>query len=56
MSTKLHSNENGVKKISKSPYPKKAIHETLTNGFFTVDKNWIVKYWPQSPSLQASFH
>lgn len=46
MNTKLHSNENGVKtKVSKKPYPNETIIETLTNGFFTVDQKWIVKYW-----------
>jgi PAS domain S-box-containing protein len=45
----LHSNENEVeKKGSKKHYPHKAIHETLTNGFFTVDQKWTVKYWNKS--------
>ena len=46
MNAKLHSNENGViKKVSKQRYPNMAVNETLTNGFFTVDQKWIVKYW-----------
>ena len=46
MNTKILSNENGIKKrVSKRSYPIKTINDTLTNGFFTVDQKWIVKYW-----------
>jgi len=40
------SKDNGVEKpLAKKEYPSKSITETLTNGFFTVDQKWIVKYW-----------
>lgn len=29
-------------------YAGSSITETLTNGFFTVDKQWTVKYWNKS--------
>jgi PAS domain S-box-containing protein len=34
-----------LKTSSKNDYPAKSITETIINGFFTVDRNWIVKYW-----------
>jgi len=49
MSDKLLSNTintNGVKNTgSSNGYPRKPITEIITNGFFTVDKRWTVKYW-----------
>jgi PAS domain S-box-containing protein len=52
MNSKLHLSENGInQKTRKNSYPNKAIHETLTNGFFTVDKKWIVKYWNRSAEI-----
>ena len=33
------------KKNDSHHYPARAIAETLTNGFFTVDNTWTVKYW-----------
>ena len=33
------------KTIGKSSYTANSISETLTNGFFTVDNKWTVKYW-----------
>lgn len=33
------------KSVDKNHYPAKPVTETLTNGFFTVDKTWTVKYW-----------
>jgi two-component system sensor histidine kinase UhpB len=33
------------KTVDKNHYPAKPVTDTLTNGFFTVDKTWIVKYW-----------
>ena len=37
---------NGVEKIaSNTKYPSQPIASTLTNGFFTVDQKWTVKYW-----------
>jgi PAS domain S-box-containing protein len=39
-------NTNGVKKAqSINGYPRKPITEIITNGFFTVDQKWTVKYW-----------
>ena len=29
----------------KTGYPGKPITEIITNGFFTVDRHWTVKYW-----------
>jgi PAS domain S-box-containing protein len=42
MALKILSNTNGVKKPA---YLGKPITEIITNGFFTVDPHWIVKYW-----------
>lgn len=33
------------KTAGKNRYPATAVTETLTNGFFTVDKAWTVQYW-----------
>src|ERR1700722_4453193 len=33
------------KAVVKSGYPGKPMAEIITNGFFTVDKDWTVKYW-----------
>jgi len=39
-------NTNGVKKAgSNNGYHGKSITEIVTNGFFTVDRKWTVKYW-----------
>ena len=40
----LHSNGNSVKRYRKKS-PDSPITKGLTNGFFTVDKKWKVKYW-----------
>ena len=46
MVANLLSNTNGVEKKSyKGGYPGKLFTETTINGFFTVDRNWTVKYW-----------
>ena len=46
MAITLLSNTNGIKKIvSPKGYPGKSITETVINGFFTVDRQWRVKYW-----------
>ncbi len=37
--------ERRNKTVHKNNYPATAIAETLTNGFFTVDNAWTVKYW-----------
>jgi PAS domain S-box-containing protein len=42
MTVKLLSPRNGVKKAG---YMGKPITEIITNGFFTVDQQWTVKYW-----------
>jgi PAS domain S-box-containing protein len=42
MAGKLFSSTNGV---SKTAYRGKPITEIITNGFFTVDQHWTVKYW-----------
>ena len=39
-------NTNAVKKTgSNNGYHGKSITEIVTNGFFTVDRKWTVKYW-----------
>ena len=39
-------NTNGVTRTgSNNGSPRKPITEIITNGFFTVDKKWTVKYW-----------
>ncbi|MBA3828597.1 MAG: PAS domain-containing protein [Taibaiella sp.] len=46
MASNILSDTKGIKKIGvTSGYPIKPITETITNGFFTVDKQWTVKYW-----------
>ncbi|MDP4265008.1 MAG: PAS domain-containing protein [Bacteroidota bacterium] len=46
MITKFLSNANRVENMGRSNgYPVKSISETLTNGFFTVNRKWVVKYW-----------
>ena len=37
--------------VGKNGYPSKAITETITNGFFTVDQRWTVKYWNKAAEL-----
>ena len=37
--------EQPQKIVDKINYPATALTETLTNGFFTVDNKWTVKYW-----------
>src|ERR1700685_706877 len=40
------SDTNSVRKLlNKNGYPGKSITETIINGFFTVDRKWIVTYW-----------
>lgn len=36
---------------SKDKYTAKAITDTLTNGFFTVDHRWTVKYWNRAAEI-----
>ncbi|MGZ8558948.1 MAG: PAS domain S-box protein [Chitinophagaceae bacterium] len=39
-------NSNGVTKTNgKNGYSGKPVTEIITNGFFTVDRKWTVKYW-----------
>ena len=46
MKAPLLSNTNGVTKAgSNDYYPARPITEIITNGFFTVDRKWTVKYW-----------
>lgn len=39
---------NFTAKNGNTNYPGKPVTETLTNGFFTVNQKWIVKYWNKS--------
>ena len=41
----LSNTKNFEKKGSNNGYPDKPITETILNGFFTVDREWTVKYW-----------
>jgi PAS domain S-box-containing protein len=46
MAVGLISNTNGVQKTgNRNSYLGKPITETISNGFFTVDREWTVKYW-----------
>jgi PAS domain S-box-containing protein len=47
MATQLlpHTTDSIAKRGSINKYPMQPITETLTNGFFTVDQKWTVKYW-----------
>jgi PAS domain S-box-containing protein len=46
MAVQIFSTTNGVTKTgSSNGYAETPIVETLTNGFFTVDRKWTVKYW-----------
>src|SRR5688572_9253859 len=49
MEAQLESSNNVHQIIpTKKGYTGKPITETITNGFFTVDRNWTVIYWNQS--------
>ncbi len=37
--------------VGKNRYPGKPIAETITNGFFTVDQHWTVKYWNKAAEI-----
>lgn len=39
------STKNILKAIRRNRYMESPVTETLTNGFFSVDRNWKVKYW-----------
>lgn len=41
----LSIKNNNTKKGSNNGYRGKPITEIITNGFFTVDRKWTVKYW-----------
>ena len=45
MAFKLLSHTNGIEKKGNNGHPGKPITEIITNGFFTVDRNWTVTYW-----------
>lgn len=46
MTTKLLTNTHGIeKRSSDKSYSGMPITEIITNGFFTVDRSWTVKYW-----------
>jgi PAS domain S-box-containing protein len=48
MPVNLLSDTSSLKQTYKRRFPEKLIAETLTNGFFKVDRKWTVKYWNQS--------
>jgi len=41
-------NKGASKTSINKPYTGNPVTETLTNGFFTVDRKWVVKYWNKS--------
>jgi PAS domain S-box-containing protein len=45
MAVQIFSKTNGVAKTGSNGYSGKPIVETLTNGFFRVDRKWTVTYW-----------
>lgn len=46
MTTKLLSTSVALKTpVQKTGYCAEQVSKTLTNGFFTVDQKWIVRYW-----------
>lgn len=46
MTIKPYLNVTGLNPLgSSNGYPKKSIAESINNGFFTVDRDWKVKYW-----------
>jgi PAS domain-containing protein len=46
MSVSKASPINSVKNITTNHrYPATPINETITNGFFKVDRKWTVSYW-----------
>ena len=49
MAVKMLSNTSAVKRtVDLDGFPGELIAETLTNGFFKVDRSWTVKYWNQA--------
>jgi PAS domain S-box-containing protein len=48
MPTKIPLPDSTIKTSSVTHYSAKPLTETLSNGFFTVDCNWTVKYWNSS--------
>jgi len=49
-STKNEATNNG----NSQGYPGKSVTETIINGFFTVDRNWTVKYWNQAAETPSN--
>jgi len=46
MTTKPYLNVSDLKTPdTNNSYPKRSIAESITNGFFTVDPDWTVRYW-----------
>jgi len=45
MSAQVLSGNNLKKTVKANNYKGTPVTETLTNGFFTVDRSWTVKYW-----------
>ncbi|MDP9042117.1 MAG: PAS domain-containing protein [Bacteroidota bacterium] len=40
----IHHTKYG-KKAGESSYPNQSVSDAISNGFFTVDRDWTVKYW-----------
>jgi PAS domain-containing protein len=44
-SVRVLSGNNSTKKLNRNNYTAPPVTETLTNGFFTVNRQWKVQYW-----------
>jgi PAS domain S-box-containing protein len=52
MAVQLYAKNDIVKRtVSKNRYPGKPITEIITNGFFTLDRKWTVKYWNKGAEI-----
>ena len=45
MQTSVLRSVDDFPKIMTNHYKGKPVVETLTNGYFILDKQWIVRYW-----------
>jgi PAS domain S-box-containing protein len=57
MVNQLLPDANGIIKPGKgNNYPRKPITEIMSNGFFTVDRKWKVKYWNKAAERIMGVH
>ncbi len=43
--------KNNLNALVNKSYPVIPVTETLTNGFFSVDNKWTVKYWNKAAEI-----